>query len=728
MLQPTSAALFCISLVLFAIATSAQLLQADELSGASAVITSPVNGAKLAGASVTFTWTSGASVKSYHLRIGDTPGAREYFDQNVGSARTITLHNLPTDGRDIHATLFSNIEDRWDENASVYKAASSSSKTTNATLSSDVIRDCAAPATTLTYNLPDIEARVQIGSAIMTGWLQGSGQVSTGAWVTPQMIFTLIDRSGQEIARTRAEFACAGAPVPSPVVIVSEVRSCTDRVATVTWTVDNSTTVQIRVGSARGVVMTGLSTGSGHAETGPWVNDGMIFVLVDAAGEELARTTAKVHCGPDVPNTSSAFVCTAIDPVLGVHRPQAGVNPSADKDQISLNSAGDLRCKWHDRSTLTVGFYSGDQSAQQRILSYAKEWELYSHINFSMVPVDAADIRIGFRPDGGFNSYVGTCSSQGQTMNYETIDPPRHVVLHEFGHALGLVHEHQSPAASIPWNRPAVYDYYWRTYHWDSAKVDTNLFQRRDSTNYTDYDPKSIMQYPVPKFLTDGSFEIPENHELSFLDKTFMNVWTWNGPWVSWPSAEDQYLVGNWDNGSWNGNSGGPGDKISVRRAHWVLMSFNYDGVYDFLQGYGIGNGEDAYLVGDWDGDKLSNLAVRRGNCVLMDTNFDDKTDRTQCFGNGNAESQYLVGDWDGDGRDNLAVRRGNCVLMDTNFDDKSDRTQCFGNGDAEIEYLVGDWDGDGRDNLAVRRSNVILMDFNFDSVSDRRQVYGNGR
>ena len=56
---------------------------------------------------------------------------------------------------------------------------------------------------------------------------------------------------------------------------------------------------------------------------------------------------------------------------------------------------------------------------------------------------------------------------------------------------------------------------------------------------------------------------------------------------------------------------------------------------------------KDQYLVGDWDGDRRSNLAVRRGNKVLMDFNFDGSHDQEQAYGNGNSEDQYLVGDWD---------------------------------------------------------------------------------
>ena len=32
----------------------------------------------------------------------------------------------------------------------------------------------------------------------------------------------------------------------------------------------------------------------------------------------------------------------------------------------------------------------------------------------------------------------------------------RQVILHEFGHALGAVHEHESPYSTIPWNKDKV--------------------------------------------------------------------------------------------------------------------------------------------------------------------------------------------------------------------------------------------------------------------------------
>jgi hypothetical protein len=50
-------------------------------------------------------------------------------------------------------------------------------------------------------------------------------------------------------------------------------------------------------------------------------------------------------------------------------------------------------------------------------------------------------------------------------------------VLHEFGHALGLIHEHQNPVGGIQWNKPAVYaDLGGPPNFWGKATVDNNMF------------------------------------------------------------------------------------------------------------------------------------------------------------------------------------------------------------------------------------------------------------
>ena len=54
--------------------------------------------------------------------------------------------------------------------------------------------------------------------------------------------------------------------------------------------------VQVRIGDAQGPAMTGREAPAGSAQTGGWVSNGLVFVLVADAGAELARVTAKVIC------------------------------------------------------------------------------------------------------------------------------------------------------------------------------------------------------------------------------------------------------------------------------------------------------------------------------------------------------------------------------------------------------------------------------------------------
>lgn len=447
-------------------------------------------------------------------------------------------------------------------------------------------------------------------------------------------------------------------------------------------------------------------------------------------GTSYIRVRALNGCGAGP--SSNEVTATVITPLP----PPPLMMCSADEPQfggIRTHAAGLFDCKWRDRTSLTVTFLGGDPIVRAKVQAITQEWSPYTGIALNFVSSPDADIRIAFDLNAGTWSKLGPCNRvPGEpTMNYSWLYPNtsdveyRRAVLHEFGHAIGLVHEHQSPAANIPWDIPKVYEWCSRQNPpWDKAKCDHNMFNRRVETNYTEFDRNSIMLYAIDNSLTIGDFETPWNTELSFLDKTFTRTWYTNGPWQSWPGLEHEYLVGNWDRGAW---AGFPGDKLAVRRDQYVLMSLNYDGIHDFVQGYGNGTAETQYLTGDWNGDGLDNLAVRSGNCVNMDFNFDGAHDLRQCYGNGTGEDQYLVGDWNGDGRDNLAVRKGNCVNMDFNFDGAHDLTQCYGNGSSEDQYLAGDWDGDGRDNLAVRRGNCVYMDFNFDGGADLTQCYGNG-
>ena len=205
---------------------------------------------------------------------------------------------------------------------------------------------------------------------------------------------------------------------------------------------------------------------------------------------------------------------------------------------------------WQNGRTLKVRFLNGHPEIQSKVRSIAKQWENYANIKLLFVDDGESEIRIAFKWNGdtGSWSFIGTdalsINPSEPTMNFgwlelnTPIEEYNRVVLHEWGHGLGCVHEHNNPSANIPWNKPVVYDYYKGPPNfWTKEEIDNNLFGKYDAsyTNFTEFDEDSIMIYAIPNAHTLGDFEVKSNKELSQKDKEFIKA---NYPFESKPLIE----------------------------------------------------------------------------------------------------------------------------------------------------------------------------------------------
>ncbi len=96
---------------------------AATVASGKATMTSPANGATLAGAAVTFEWDAGTGVSQYWLYVGRSLGSTSLFNQSQGVSLSKEVTGLPTDGGAVHVRLWSKIGASWEYNDYAYTAA-----------------------------------------------------------------------------------------------------------------------------------------------------------------------------------------------------------------------------------------------------------------------------------------------------------------------------------------------------------------------------------------------------------------------------------------------------------------------------------------------------------------------------------------------------------------------------------------------------------------------------
>ena len=238
---------------------------------------------------------------------------------------------------------------------------------------------------------------------------------------------------------------------------------------------------------------------------------------------------------------------------LGAFYPQ---DPGGDKSTIVVNESDTIKlCKempfvppfnelgqkaggvktafWSGRTTvLKVKFIDGESEVIRKVMDIAKLWEPHSGVVFEQLTDGKANITVSFRKGGSWSKIGNQSAYQVPSMNLGWLtvatseEEYKRVVLHEFGHALGLTHEHQNPKGSnIEWNVDFIKKKLTGPPNmWTAQEVERNIFKKfkADIFNGTEYDPTSIMIYAMPAGFRKDGVVTNWNTELSSADKSFI--------------------------------------------------------------------------------------------------------------------------------------------------------------------------------------------------------------
>ena len=205
--------------------------------------------------------------------------------------------------------------------------------------------------------------------------------------------------------------------------------------------------------------------------------------------------------------------------IAGVEAP-SGPGPAGDcTHQFRVAQRNDAARQLHRR---------GRRRMRQTVERTAKQWEKFANLKLVFDSSPQAQIRVAFVQDGRSWSYIGTdnlnITALAPTMNFGW-PLEEGTILHEFGHAIGLAHEHQSPLGGMLWNEPVVLrELAGPPNNWDEETIRFNVLDKYQANQIrgTAFDPQSIMLYAFPARWTTNGVSTNENNAISPTDLAFV--------------------------------------------------------------------------------------------------------------------------------------------------------------------------------------------------------------
>lgn len=193
----------------------------------------------------------------------------------------------------------------------------------------------------------------------------------------------------------------------------------------------------------------------------------------------------------------------------------------------------DFANKWNPGDSIGVSFVNGSEKLLQRVEEVIKIWEQYANIHFDFSSTDPI-IKIKFESSSN-DSKIGTeylnFKDKNVNMNFALLNPNssdedvHKIILHEFGHALGLVHEHFNPVCLECFDVNAVMNHFKKNVGLNEADIKNNVLRKYvvNQFMFSEFDPHSIMIYDIPSSCMKDGRSFKQPFELSDIDKKFIS-------------------------------------------------------------------------------------------------------------------------------------------------------------------------------------------------------------